>query len=122
MIAALSARPLPAALRLKAAVGRCTAFMSVNAWVRLWDRWNRICRDERSKYVTVPVGRRHFFGELCERAEMCGTRPIEFEGRTFAAPARVEDYMRRNYGPDYMTPPPPEKRERHPVIRNGDFK
>ena len=117
LLAALSEHPLPAALRVKATVGFFAAFLSVNAWVRLWDRWNRLCRNDRSRYVTVPVGRRHFFGEMCERAEMCEMRSIEFEGRVFAAPARVEDYMRRNYGPDYMTPPPPEKRERHCVFR-----
>ncbi len=40
------------------------------------------------------------FDELCE---------VEFEGHMFPAPKRWDEYLTIEYG-DYMTPPPPEKR------------
>ncbi|MBO7721189.1 MAG: LicD family protein [Kiritimatiellae bacterium] len=99
--------------RLKTLIGFLLSPVPLGYWVRIWERWNALCSDGGSKYVTIPVGRRHFFGELCPRAEMCETRPISFEGIECLAPAGVEAYMRRNYGPDYMSPPPEAERERH---------
>ena len=105
-----------AVFRLKLAIGFFTAVLSLDRWVRLWDRWNALCGNDRSRFVTIPVGRRHFWGELCSRAEMCETRDIAFEGLTVKAPAGVESYMLRNYGSDYMTPPPAADREKHVVF------
>ena len=99
--------------RLKLAVGFFMAFASLDFWTRLWDRWNRLCRDCGSEYVTVPVGRRHYFGELTRRAGFCETVDVEWEGLNVRASADLDGYMRRLYGPGYMTPPPPEKREKH---------
>lgn len=104
------------ALRIKSLVGFFMAFLSVNRWVRLWNAWNSLCRDFGSGHVTVPVGRAHFFGELGLRSKLCATREIAFEGETFRAPAGLERYLTRLYGPDYMTPPPESARERHVVF------
>lgn len=101
------------AFRIKASVGCVLAVLPLCAWVRLWEWWNARCGNSRSRVVTIPVGRRHFFGEMCPREEMCETRAIVFEGLDCQAPAGIEAYMRRNYGPDYMTPPPEAARERH---------
>lgn len=105
-----------AGFRLKRAVGGCLAFASVGFWTRLWDRWNRACRNGASRFVTFPVGRRHFFGELAARADMAGTREAAFEGRRARVPAALEAYLTRLYGADYATPPPAAARERHIVF------
>lgn len=104
------------AFRVKRAIGFFLAFASVGRWARLWDRWNSRCRNDNSRYVTFPVGRRHFFGELAEREGMRCTREIFFAGRRGRIAADVEAYMTRLYGADYMTPPPEAKRERHVVF------
>ena len=101
---------LSGALRVKRVIGGLLAFASLDAWTRLWDRWNRLCRNGRSRFVTVPVGRRHYFGELSPRAEMCETRDAMFEDIAVKAPAGAETYMARLYGPDWMTPPPEASR------------
>ena len=53
-----------------------------------------------------------------------GTRGMAFEGRKVKCPAGLENYMARLYGPDYMTPPPEDKREKHvvfePFLLTGD--
>ncbi len=104
------------AFRLKRAFGFFLAWMPLGAWTRLWDRWNRMCGNAASRFVTFPVGRRHFFGELAPREEMRGTREMSFEGRTVRCPFGLENYMTRLYGPDYMTPPQADARERHVVF------
>lgn len=104
------------AFRVKRTVGFFLAVLPMGFWTRLWDRWNRLCGDPRSRFVTFPVGRRHFFGELALRSELGVARPGTFEGRETPVPAGVEAYMMRLYGPDYLTPPSPEKRERHVVF------
>ena len=35
---------------------------------------------------------------------------IEFEGREYFVTTRYHEFLERNYGPDYMTPPPKEER------------
>ena len=110
--------------RLKMIIGCALAALPLGFWVALWDKWNGICRNQDSRYVTIPVGRRHFFGELALRAETVETREVTFEGRKVKCPAGLENYMTRLYGPDYMTPPPEDKREKHvvfePFVLTGD--
>ena len=105
------------AFRIKCAIGFFTAFASLDFWTRLWDWWNRLCSGGDSEYVTIPVGRRHYFGELARREDLCETVDVEWEGTLRKAPKDLDGYMTRLYGPNYMTPPPPEKRERHVVFR-----
>jgi lipopolysaccharide cholinephosphotransferase len=101
------------AFRIKLAIGFFTAFASLDFWTRLWDWWNRLCRNGESEYVTIPVGRRHYFGELAHRDGFCDTVDVEWEGAVRKAPRDLDGYMRRLYGADFMTPPPPEEREKH---------
>ena len=67
--------------------------------------------------MTYPVGRRHYFGEIAPREELePGGEMRTFEGLSCPCAAGLEAYMTRLYGPDYMTPPPEDKRERHVVF------
>lgn len=103
--------------RLKRTVGFLLAFQSLDAWTAGWYRWNALFAGRtKSCAVTCPVGRRHYFGELCPREEMFGDRRGVFEGRDVPVAPGSERYLTRLYGPGYMTPPPPEKRERHVVF------
>ena len=105
------------AFRVKRIAGFFVAFASLGFWTRLWDWWNGLCRNESSRFVTYPVGRRHYFGELAPRAGLMPGEALDFEGRKCPCAASMKDYMTRLYGPDYMTPPPEEKRESHVVFR-----
>ena len=105
------------AFRVKRIAGFFVAFASLGFWTRLWDWWNGLCRNESSRFVTYPVGRRHYFGELAPRAGLMPGEALDFEGRKCPCAASMKDYMTRLYGPDYMTPPPESDRERHVVFR-----
>ena len=105
------------AFRVKRTIGFFVAFASLGFWTRLWDWWNGLCRNEKSRLVTYPVGRRHYFGEIALRDELePGGEMRMFEGRKCPCAAGLETYMKRLYGPDYMTPPPEDRRERHVVF------
>jgi lipopolysaccharide cholinephosphotransferase len=72
----------------------------------------RCCKDEHSRYITIPSGRKHFFGELYERDTFMATQPMEFEHHSFLVTKDYPHYLENLYG-DYMTLPPEEKREHH---------
>lgn len=105
-----------AAFRLKRLIGLPLAVLPLGVWTRLWDGWNRLCRNDASHLVTFPVGRKHFFGELAPRAELGESAVAEFEGRKVNIPKDASAYLTRLYGPCYMTPPPESVRERHVVF------
>lgn len=107
----------PLAFRVKTGIGMLVSFMSLDAWTSLWDRWNSLCGNNRSRWVTIPVGRRHFFVETGLRSDMCETVPGSFEGMELPLPSGVDGYLRRLYGADYMIPPPADMREKHVFLQ-----
>ena len=88
-----------------------------NFWNRMFHKWFRMCKNNDSPYVVIPSGRRHFFGELYQRASYCDTVEMPFEGTSFAVTRDIQGYMERLYGKDYMVPPPPKDRESHMIYK-----
>jgi lipopolysaccharide cholinephosphotransferase len=74
------------------------------------------CKDNTSRYVAVPSGRKHFFGELKERRQLMETAPLFFVTREFQFPKNIEWYLTYMYG-NYMELPPESAREYHVVYR-----
>lgn len=97
--------------------GRLISFLPLSAWVRMYDRWNSICHDDNSVYVTVPTGRNHFFREMYRRDKFYESTNGTFEGRTVCLPYDTDAYLRHMYGDDYMTVPPKEKQEQHTLVQ-----
>ena len=104
------------AIKKKAFIGFFTAFLSIQTWTRLADRWNRVCKDCNSHYVAIPVGRKHFFGELYLREDVCRGRKESFDGLEVYCPIEVEKYLTALYG-NYMDIPTDEKREKHAYLK-----
>ena len=103
-------------VKLKAAIGRLLFIKSYGEWNRLWDKCNSLCRNEESRYVTVPGGRKHYFGELCKREVPFPPTTGKFEGLEVPLPHEWQLYMTQLYGEDYMTPPPDGDKEKHVVL------
>lgn len=80
------------------------------------DGANRCCGKMSSEVVSCSARANPYFGGLVPRSEMIGTREFEFVGSHTRVPAGLEAYLTRLYGQSYMTPPPPEKREKHVVF------
>lgn len=74
------------------------------------------CKDHQSKYITIPSGRMHFFGELYERETFMKTCEMLFEGNMLKVTKDYDAYLTRLYG-NYMEIPPEEKREHHVIYQ-----
>lgn len=80
----------------------------------IFDKWTSLCK--KSKYLSIPVGRAHYFGEMLEYDVFFPPKDITFEGVKAYVPSNVEVYLRNLYGNNYMNIPPLEKRESHPYV------
>lgn len=98
--------------RLKIIIGFFFAWRSGRNWAKAWNRVNRMCKNNKSRFVTVPVGRNHFFGEMYERRDFCKTVEHSFEGKKLFVPIAYDKYLKHMYG-DYMVMPPDGKKETH---------
>ncbi len=103
-------------IKIKAFLGRCLSFFSLNKWCRIADDWAACCKNDNSRLVTFPSGRKHYFGEMCHRASVTPTRPVPFEDRELYIMQDPIEYMTHLYG-NYMDIPPEDKRERHTVLQ-----
>lgn len=106
-------------VKLKSALGAPFA-PARNFWIRWTYKRFGACRNEASRYVSFPSGRKHFFGEMYEREKYMKVRKRKFEDSEFCVTEDYDAYFKALYGPDYMTLPPEDKRERH-IIYDLDF-
>lgn len=101
---------------MKVQMGRFLSILPIRLWTRMANWSYRLCKNDNSTYVTVPPGRKRFFGEMFLRSEREKTRSICFEQRTCPIAADIETILSSLYG-DYMSIPTPEQRERHILLR-----
>ena len=71
---------------------------------------------KEGKYVTIPTGYLHYFGEMVPSDVFDPAKEAVFEGLKAFIPNRVDTYLKNRYGKDYMVIPPKEKQEVHPVV------
>ncbi|MGN1407834.1 LicD family protein [Lactobacillus sp.] len=105
-----------AAFGKKYKIGRFFKFLPLDTVTRWTYKVYSASKNDQSKFVTIPSGRKHYFGEMDTRKNMCESKEGTFEGMTVKIPYGIDSYMNRLYGPDYMTPPPADKREKHPLF------
>lgn len=102
------------AFKFKIGIGFLLSWISIDKMTHVWNNINSMCKNNDSRYVSVPVGRKHFFGELYEREKFCKTVLHEFEGKNRKFPVCIDydAYLKHMYG-DYMKIPKEEDRETH---------
>ncbi len=98
--------------KLKIIIGFMISWLPMDRWVKIGDAWNRICKNNKSRYVTVPTGRKYFFGEMYRREDICKTRNVRYDGKLYKVPRNIKLYLRNLYG-DYMKLPDPDSIEKH---------
>lgn len=101
-------------IALKSAIGRVCSVFSTDAWTHGTIRLCKIYKNNKSKYVAIPSGRKQFLGEIYKRAEVEDTEKVPFDGRYYRLTKAYDGYLRNLYG-DYMQMPPEESREHHVV-------
>jgi lipopolysaccharide cholinephosphotransferase len=108
----------PEALKIfkrKERLGKLVSFWSPEHWTKVWDSWNSRCKDESSTYMTIPVGRNHYFKEMHPREVFFPASRGTFESHAMPLPGDAAVYLTKLYGPNYMTPPAEDNREVHVV-------
>ena len=99
-------------------IGKLLSFRSSEKW---FDRFDKVCRwyDEKSNYIGIPSGRKHYFGEILPRDTYLPVSVGLFEGYEVFKPADTDTYLKNLYG-NYMEIPSEDKREKH-YIEKIDF-
>ena len=93
------------------ALGALTAFLPYRALYNLFDRAAQMKKN--TGWITVPTGIRHYAGEAHRASAYFPPSEWKFEGETVLLPGDAHEYLSQLYGPDYMTPPPEGRRDRH---------
>lgn len=101
--------------RIKIAIGFCLQMFSVKTWAVMTQKVYGMCKNNKSKYVTVPAGRNHYFGELYLRDDFVDYERKSFEGNLWKVPKAWNLYLTHMYG-DYMALPQKQDREKHIVL------
>ena len=104
-----------AGYRRRFAVGRFFSFIRLDGWVKLYARIDCMCKNDSSRYVTIPTGMRMYFGELMPRNQLFPTRTHIFAGHEWKVPHDADAYLTKLYG-DWKQMPPEDQRERHLII------
>ena len=99
----------------KMALGFCVSFLSVTKCAQFTSKIYSACKNNQSKYLTVPAGRKHYFGEMYLRNDVQKVRKETFEENSWNVPANLEMYLENMYG-NYMYIPKKEERETHVVM------
>lgn len=100
---------------IKIAIGFLTSIFSVTKWATMTQRIYGMCKSNKSKFVSVPAGRNHYFGELYLRTDFVDSAEMEFEGNTWKVPKDWDGYLKHMYG-NYMVLPKEQEREKHVML------
>lgn len=100
------------AMRMKSRIGALTALCPFALLARAADRVNGWVRRPDSGKVTIPTGRKFYFGEIADRATMLPGSSGEFCGSQWPLPGDPDLYLSNLYG-DYKKVPSEDQRERH---------
>ncbi len=103
------------AFRIKTVLGFLLSFLSVRRWAILTQKCYSMCKNDSSKWLSIPSGRKHYFGEMYLRDGMQNTVSASFEGYSWQIAKNYDDYMTKLYG-NYMRIPPESERESHILL------
>ena len=102
-------------VKIKAFLGFCLSFFSLHKWCVIADKWSKKYKNNNSRLVSFPCGRKHYFGEICTRASFLPVKETVFEDKKFYIMNNPHEYLGGLYG-DYMEIPDVSGRERHSVL------
>ena len=103
---------------IRTSVGAVGGLAPAYIWFNMIDK--AVQHKEKTGYIGIPTGRKHYFGEVFPASYFSPPRYVEFCGVEAPVFNETEQYLINLYGEDYMELPPEEKREKH-LIRELKF-
>lgn len=103
------------AIKSRAFLGKFFGYRSLESWLKKADKCFSSVKKSDSRYVAVPTGILHFFGEIYLRDKLCVLREAPFEDQSFPIPEDYDYFLSLRYG-DYMVLPPEDQRRHHAVV------
>ena len=94
-------------------IGFLFSWHSYSKWMLLGDKI--ASKSYKSDMITIPSGRKHYFGEIQKRSVFFPPIVHDFVGLKANIANDYDRYLSSLYG-DYMQVPPPEKREKHFIV------
>ena len=91
--------------------------MSVKPYEYWYEKFDRAERGEMSPYLTAGSGIRHYRGEVRPKEVFLPPHEAEFDGIKIYVPNLAHEYLKQQYGSDYLTPPPEDKRLIHHFLK-----
>ncbi|MCH5169776.1 MAG: LicD family protein [Oscillospiraceae bacterium] len=104
-----------AVIERKLRLAKLLSFFSLRKWLLITEKRMSSCKNINSSFVSIPTGRKHYFGEMQPRETFEKAVLTDFEDTEFYIMCGYESYLTGLFGEDYMTPPPESSRERHAV-------
>lgn len=93
------------------------SFFTLEQWLETAESVFSLCKDNSSKWIAIPSGNKHFFGELFLREKMCTLKHIKFEGEEYRIIEDTDYYLRHMYGTEYLKIPEEKEREKHVYVQ-----
>ncbi len=97
--------------RIRIFVASCFSFFSSKKWASIYHNFVSTRKD--TGLWTVPTDIKHYFGHIMEKDVYFPIKRVPFENIEINVPNDTDQYLKNQYGDDYMTLPPVEKREKH---------
>lgn len=103
-------------LKIKRMIGRIFSFININSLEKTRISIFKLCKNNFSKYISIPNGRKKFFRELYIREAFIPTISVSFGNTIMPLTNDYLNYFNILYGKDYMVLPDEKNREKHSVI------
>ena len=102
---------------IRKTIGFLYRYQNIEKYFIKVDRTFKKYKDKKTSYVTIPSGRRHYFGEKLSKKIFFDLVEYQFENLKILGPKEYNIYLENLYGSNYMQLPPIEKREKHHCIK-----
>ena len=102
---------------IRKTIGFLYRYQNIEKYFIKVDRTFKKYKDKKTSYVTIPSGRRHYFGEKLPKEIFLNLVEYQFENLKILGPKEYNIYLENLYGSNYMQLPPIEKREKHHCIK-----
>lgn len=102
---------------IRKTIGFLYRYQNIEKYFIKVDKTFKKYKDKKTSYVTIPSGRRHYFGEKQLKEIFLNLVEYPFENLKIWGPKEYNIYLENLYGSNYMQLPPIEKREKHHCIK-----